>query len=79
MSRKALPRAGLVTAAVAGGLAIGRAPPPWDDRPRDEGQGHEDDTAHSDPAMRRQVAPDEDHESETREEHVCRDGPSPQG
>ena len=27
--------------------------------------------------MRRQVAPDEDHESETREEHVRRDGPGP--
>jgi len=35
---------------------------------RDEGQGHDHDTAHADPAMRRQVAPDEDHESETREE-----------
>ena len=44
---------------------------------RDEGQGHDHDTAHADPAMRRQVAPDEDHESETREEHVRRDGPGP--
>jgi len=42
---------------------------------RDEGQGHDHDTAHADPAMRRQIAPDEDHESETREEHVRRDGP----
>jgi hypothetical protein len=44
---------------------------------RDAGQGHDHDTAHPDPAMRRQVAPDEDYESETREEHVRRDGPGP--
>ena len=50
-----------------------------DDRARDERQGNERDTARAEPAMRRQVAPDEDGESETREEDVDGDDPDAHG
>ena len=50
-----------------------------DDCARDEGQGNEGDTLRAQPAMGREVTPDENNEAETCEEDIGSDDRRPHG